>query len=143
MVVKRIIKLIVGNLIDGMDEKLGNLFDKLHSLMKSLAKDIEEVIEENREISTSSVRELRDKISERLGRNEEIEDNKKLLRLLNLFAMDKAVMEILKEDSDEWIALLNDIEENLSSNGKLTQKERKEIKEIRHLTSEIKMIIRR
>lgn len=127
-----------------MELSLGSLFDKLHSLMVNLVKDVDSVIEDNREVSMDRIKELRDHINHKLSRNEEIHDNQRLLKVLNLFSEDRAVLEIIREDADEWVDLLNAIERNISDSGvSLTKREQEEIKEINRLTSEIKSLIRK
>jgi len=87
---------------------------------------------------------LRTHINYKLGKKEEVYDNQKLLKLLNLFSEDKAVLEIVREDAEEWLELLNAIEENITGGGrKLTQSERREVKQIGELTSQIKHLIRK
>ncbi len=64
--------------------------------------------------------------------------------MLDLFATDKAVLEIIREDADEWIQLLESIENNIKGgSGEITPKEEEEIKQIGKLTSEIKTLIRK
>jgi hypothetical protein len=123
---------------------LGTLFDRLHGLMVNLVKDIDSVIEDNKDVGMDSVRDLREHITARLSRREEIEDNQKILKLLNLFSEDSAALEIIREDSEEWIELLDAIGDSIGK-GKatLTPNEQDEIKKIRMLTSEIKQLIRK
>lgn len=123
---------------------LDHLFSKLHRLMKNLVTDVDSVIEDNKEMSMESVRELRESINSKLGRKEEIQDNQRLLKLLNLFSEDKAVIEIIREDADEWVKLLESIEGSITEKGgNLTPREKNEVKEINRLTSEIKSLIRK
>lgn len=123
---------------------LDSLFAKLHSLMVNLVQDIDNVIEDNKEAGMQSIRDLREHISYKLSKNEEIQDNQKLLKLLNLLSEDKAVLEIIREDAEEWVELLNAIEDNIRGSGiNLTKREQQEIKEIRKLTGEIKQLIRK
>ena len=123
---------------------LDNLFGKLHGLMVNLVKDVDSVLEDNKEVGMGSVKELREHITAKLSKNEEIQDNDKLLKLLNLFSEDRAVLEIIREDAEEWVQLLNAIEENIKGSGAtLTKKEQEEIHEINRLTSEIKTLIRK
>jgi regulator of replication initiation timing len=131
--------------MDTLGMTLDSLIGKLHSMLTTFAGDIEDMIEENEEVTVDDIRELRQKIQERLDKNEEITDNQKLLTMLDLFATDKAVLEIIREDADEWIALLESIEDNIkgSSGGEITPEEEKEIKEIGKLTTEIKTLIRK
>jgi len=122
---------------------IDNLFSKLHNMMRDLVRDIDSVIQDNREIGMGDIRELRDHINHRLSKKEEIEDNQKILKLLNLFSEDKAVIEIIREDAEEWVQLLESIEENMKLSGNLTPKEKEEVKEIKRLTTEIKAMIRK
>ncbi len=125
---------------------LDGLLGKLHSLLINFASDVEDMIEENKALTVEDIRDLRRKIQERLDRKEEITDNQKLLMMLDLFATDKAVLEIIREDADDWVALLEDIENNIkgkAGGGELTPDEEKEVEEIGKLTSEIKALIRK
>ncbi len=129
---------------DVKEMSLDGLFGKLHGLMINLVKDVDSVIADNKEVSMDAVRELRDHINYKLGKKEEIQDNEKILRLLNLFSEDKAVLEIIREDAEEWVELLEAIEQSISERGpNLTAGEQKEIREINRLTSEIKTLIRK
>jgi hypothetical protein len=126
------------------ESSLAVLFENLHNLMINLVRDVDSVIEDNKGVSIDDVRELRDHISHRLSKNEEIADNGKLLKVLNLFSEDKAVIEIIREDAEEWIDLLDSIEGNIrGSGGSLTKKEQEEIRQINKLTKEIKGLIRK
>jgi len=123
---------------------LDGLFTKLHGLMVNLVKDLDSVLQDNTDVDIGSVKVLREHITERLTKNEEIQDNQKILKLLNLFSEDKAVLEIIREDAEEWVELLNAIEANIRGNGiNLTEREQDEIKQIRRLTTEIKSMIRK
>ncbi|MGD0729507.1 MAG: hypothetical protein ABR981_05515 [Candidatus Micrarchaeaceae archaeon] len=125
------------------DLSLDGLFGKLHSLMVNLVRDVDSVIEDNESVSMNDVRELRQNISSRLTKKEEIKDNEKILKLLNLFSEDKAVLEIIREDAEEWVELLEAIEESITERGNLTSKEKNEIEEINRLTGQIKNLIRK
>jgi len=127
---------------------LDGLLGKLHSALANFASDVEDMIEENKAISIDDIRNLRHTIQQRLDRNEEITDNQKLLTMLDLFTTDKAVLEIIREDAEEWIALLEDIENNIkggaaAAGDDLTPEEEDEIEKISKLTSEIKTMIRK
>jgi transcriptional regulator of heat shock response len=123
---------------------LDSLFGKLQGLMINLVKDVDSVIEDNNEMSTGSLKELREHITSRLTKKEEIEDNEKLLKMLNLFSEDRAVIQIIREDAEDWVKLLDAIEQSITEKGgDLTPKEQKEIKDINKLTSEIKSLIRK
>lgn len=129
---------------DVTDMSIDGLFGKLHGLMINLVKDVDSVIEDNKSINMDAVRDLREHISEKLGKKEEIQDNEKLLKLLNLFSEDRAVLEIIREDAEEWTELLEAIEKSITDKGpNLTKEEQAEVKQISKLTSEIKSLIRK
>jgi hypothetical protein len=126
------------------DAPLEKLFGRLHQLMVNLVGDIDSVIEDNEELTVSKIKELRDHINYRLGRNEEIHDNRELLKVLNLLSEDKAVIEIIREDAQEWLDLLESIEASLKDRGvDLTSEQKKQMADIKRLTSEIKGLIRK
>ncbi len=129
---------------DIKDLSLDSLFSRLHQLMVNLVSDIEGVISDNKEVSMEEVRDLRAHINYRLGKKEDIHDNQKLLKLLNLFSEDRAVIEIIREDADEWLELLEAIEGSIKGDGtrKLSQSEQKQVERIGQLTKEIKQLIR-
>jgi len=130
---------------DMHDLSLDSLFGRLHSLMLNLVGDIDSVIEDNKEVGIEEVRTLRDHINYKLGRKEEVYDNQKLLKLLNLFSEDKAVIEIIREDAGEWLELLSAIEESIKGDGskRLSASEKEEVRQIGKLTSQIKSLIRK
>lgn len=129
--------------LDLKNLSLESLFERLHGLMVNLVKDVDSIIEDNSEISINTIRQLRDHINYKLGRKEEIHDNENILKVLNLFAEDRAVLEIIREDSEEWIELLDAIRDNLGSGGNLTVRERKEVEDINRLATKIKGLIRK
>jgi len=130
---------------DIKDLSLDGLFGRLHQLMVNLVGDIDSVIQDNKEMSMDEIRNLRTHINYKLGKKEEMYDNQKLLKLLNLFSEDKAVLEIIREDAEEWLELLEAIESNIVGDGsrKLTQREEREVKQIGNLTKQIKTLIRK
>ncbi len=123
---------------------LGGLFAKLRDALISLTRDLDKFIDESSKvISKDDIEELRNHIQERLNRNEEIDDNKKLKELLDLFATDQAVIEWIREDADSWIAMLDSIIENLSKRKEpLTDEERKELEGLIGVANQIKGLLR-
>ena len=93
--------------------KLGELFSKLHSSIIDFARDTSKVSDLNDSINTGTIDELRDHITERLNNNENIDENKALLKTLDLFVTDKAFIRLIKEDSEEWLGFLDAIQESL------------------------------
>lgn len=132
-------------MLENLDKlSIGTLFGKLHNSIKSALKDISSSVEANNKINMYDIRELRNHINSRLSKNEDIEDNKKLMALLNLFVEDKAAMELLNEDTEEWLDLLTNIEKSLArKSGELTVEERKELEEISGMITNIKTVIRK
>jgi transcriptional regulator of heat shock response len=129
---------------DLKDLSLDGLFSKLHGLMVNLVRDVDSVIEDNNEMTMDNVRDLRNHINYKLSKKEEIQDNEKIIKLLNLFSEDKAVIEIIREDAEEWVELLEAIEGSITEKGgDLTPKEEREVKDIKRLTLEIKSLIRK
>jgi benzoyl-CoA reductase/2-hydroxyglutaryl-CoA dehydratase subunit BcrC/BadD/HgdB len=88
---------------------------------------------------------LREHISERLKRNEDIEDNKKMIQILDLFKKNSLIMELAKEDVEKWLAFFDAIEQKLEENNgvKLTEKELNDINQIKRLTKDLKEMIRK
>ena len=132
-------------MIDGIKNlSLGGLFESLHQSMLSFVGSLDSLIEENKEMSLEDIKTLRAYIKEKLAGDEEITDKQKLLRLLDLFSTDKAVVGLMKEEAEEWIEMLEGIENSISKQGReLTEDEKDEIDKIGRLTAEIKAMIRR
>ncbi len=125
---------------------LGDLISRLHSAILDFVNTIDETLRQNGELGMSDIRSLRDHIRVRLQKNEDIEDNKKLLKVLDLFATNKAVMELVREDAEEWLMFLDDIEKGLSQkaqSGALTKDELEDMERMRSLTREIRELIRK
>jgi hypothetical protein len=132
-------------MLDGIKNMtLSNLFGSLHQTMLSFIKGLDELIGENKEVTFSDIKEIRGHIKERLDEKEGITDKQKLLKLLDLFSTDKAVIELMKDEAEEWLSLLDAIEANIEDQEREpTDKERYEIDEIRKLTGEIRGLIRK
>ena len=76
---------------------LGSLFTMLRSALITFTRNLDDLIKENKKISIDDINELRKHIQQKLENNEDIDDNKKLRELLELFATDKAVLKVIKE----------------------------------------------
>ena len=120
---------------------LGELFSKLHDSIVSFVKELGETIEANRSISQADIQTLRNFIRDKMERKEDTVENEKLLKLLNLFATEKVVLEILKDDADEWLEFLQAIREYVDE-GKIELSDR-ERKEIDKLTNDISKYLRK
>lgn len=131
-------------MLEGLSElSLGALFGRLQASIKSFARSLDEAVEGNKQVPPADIEQLRDHIKERLDSGEEIEDNKKLLKMLDLFRNDRAVMLVIKQDAEEWLAMLDAIEKNLASKGEaLDEAESEELEEVRSAAAEVKQILR-
>ncbi len=122
---------------------ISNLLGMLHNAILSLSKATKELIDKNSEISIYDIRMLRDHITQRLNANEDIEDNEKLLKLLNLIATDREALELIKDETEDWSKLLEAIEESLVRRQEgLSKEEKMEIEDIIKLTRDVKGLIR-
>ncbi len=125
---------------------LGDLFSRLHSAISDFVRTMEETVRADREVDTSEIKTLREHIRERLGKNENVEDNRKMLKVLDLFATNSAVIELVRLDAEDWLKFIDDIEKGMEqklATGNLTEDELGEIKQMQRLTAEIKAIIRK
>jgi hypothetical protein len=132
-------------ILDGIKNlSLSNLFGNLHEAMLNFVKSLDSLIVENKAISLDDIKILRGYIKEKLADNERIDDKQKLLRMLDLFSTDRAVIELMKEEAEEWVEMLEAIEGNITNQDKeLTDQEKEEVEKIHQLTSEIKAMIRK
>jgi DNA-directed RNA polymerase beta' subunit len=132
-------------ILDGIKGlSLSNLFGSLHEAMLNFVKSLDSLIAENKAITLDDIKTLRGYIKEKLAGNEQIDDKQKLLRMLDLFSTDRAVIELMKEEAEEWVEMLEAIEGNISNQDKeLTEQEKEEVEKIHQLTSEIKAMIRK
>ncbi len=124
---------------------LFQLIEKLHNAVAELIEAMDTAIAHNREIRSDEINALREHISERLKRNEDIEDNKKMIQILDLFKKNSLIMELAKEDVEKWLAFFDAIEQKLEENNgvKLTEKELNDINQIKRLTKDLKEMIRK
>jgi|GEM_PF-1025888 len=122
---------------------LGSLFARLRAALITFTRSLDEIIDENKRISMDDINELRKHIQHKLENNEDIEDNKKLRELLELFATNKAVFELMRKDASSWISLLDSIIANLSSKKELTDEERKELEELIGIANQLSALLRK
>jgi len=122
---------------------LGSLFAMLRSALITFTRNLDDLIKENKKISIDDINELRKHIQQKLENNEDIDDNKKLRELLELFATDKAVLKVIKEDINSWISMFDAIIANLSRKQNLTDEDRKELSELIKMTTQLTEYIRK
>jgi uncharacterized Fe-S cluster-containing protein len=131
--------------IDLKGFSLSQLLAKLHGAILELIDAMGSAIKQNNKINSEEIEQLREHIVDRLRKNEEIEDNMKLIQILDLFKKDSAVMELVNEDAEDWLDFINTIEERLKRgpDDELEEDELRDIEQIKRLTGEIKAIIRK
>lgn len=123
---------------------LGEALTRLSNVIRTFVKDISELSEENRNISITEIRELRDFAKNRIDEGKDPIENKRIINLLNVFVEDKNFIELTREDADEWIEFLETIEAGIKRGDiSLNSKEEKELKDIEQLTDQIKNLIRK
>ncbi|MEM0201460.1 MAG: hypothetical protein QXD23_03580 [Candidatus Micrarchaeaceae archaeon] len=123
---------------------LSELIKKLYDSIKTFSSNMEKITEMNKKVSHSDIIELKEHVINKLNKGEEVEDNKKLIDLLNILSKDQSIIQIIKDEADEWINLLNAIEKNIKSGDReLTETEQKEIKQIESMTISMKEFLRK
>lgn len=132
-------------MLDGFKNlSLSALVSRLHDAIVEFIEDIDQLIEENKQMGYDEIKQLRSHIIARLEKREEEADNKKILNLLDLFTTNKAVIELVKEDSEEWINLIEALEKRLDKpESAITEEEKEDLERIKVLTTEIKAMIRK
>ncbi|MCL4372175.1 hypothetical protein M1373_02550 [Candidatus Marsarchaeota archaeon] len=132
--------------MDGLKlSSINELLSKLHNAITQFVLDVKDLADSNERVSLAEIKEIRDRIRERLNSGEgDSVENAKLLKLLNLFIEDKTFIELTREDAEEWLKFMEAIEANVAKgDARLSQKEKEELKEIHQLTGEIKALIRK
>ncbi len=124
--------------------RLGELIAKLHTSITEFSKNTSKMVELNESMHTEKINELRDAITKRLSKNENIEENQALLKTLDLFLTDKAFIRLIKEDSEEWLSFLDAIEEGLVKvDHNLTGEDKQEIDSVLRKLDEARSLIRK
>lgn len=136
---------MVLNVLDNMKNlSLGTLIEKLHDAMASMAKNMGTMLDVNRRIvGEDDVKRLRKHILQKLEQRDDVVDNEKLLKMLELFASDDRIITIMRKDVEEWVKLLEQVSTHMAHGGNITDKEKDELYRINKLATEIKSIIRR
>jgi superfamily I DNA/RNA helicase len=123
---------------------LNEVLGKLSSAIRSFVKDISDLSEENKNVSLTEIRELRNFAKDKIDEGKDPVENARIINLLNVFVEDKNFIELTKEDAEEWVSFLETIESSISKGDiKLNSKEEKELKDIKELTEQIKGLIRK
>jgi hypothetical protein len=123
---------------------VNELISRLHDAIESFLAGIENVIDVNSKTgSKDEISTIKEHLAQKLQRGEEVTDNKKLISLLNLLSKDQAILSIIKEDAEEWAEMLNAISDQISSRKPIADEEKRDIKKITAMASEITALIRK
>ncbi len=123
---------------------LGAVLEKLGNAIRSFVRDISELSDENKGVSLTEIKELRNFAKNKISEGIDPIENARIINLLNIFVEDKNFIELTKEDTDEWLEFLESIESGIKRGDvSLTEKEQEELKDIERLTSDIKALIRK
>jgi transcriptional regulator of heat shock response len=121
---------------------LNNIISKFHDSLQSFSNSVQNVININKSTaSTEEITTIRDHLKTRLLKGDEDAENKKLIKLLELLSKDQAVLNLIKEESDEWIEMLDAIEQHVKSRDNTLNSD--DLKKIIRLSSDIKSIVRK
>ncbi|MCL4383075.1 MAG: hypothetical protein M1168_00785 [Candidatus Marsarchaeota archaeon] len=122
---------------------LNELILRLHKLITEFTETLDTLIDHNKTINYKEINELRTLIKTRIRRGEDIEDNKKLLNLLELFSSNKSILELIREDVDEWIDFIEAIDKLVNDKKLNANKEEiEDIEKIKQLNLNLKTILR-
>ena len=121
---------------------INELLGRLRSAILSFTESVDKVIEGNKRITASDITTLRKHVKDRLAKGESPAENAKILELLELFTTDKIVLELVREDAEEWLEFLDEIEHYIKSKGGNAPEVKDEIKRVKALTAEIRTLIR-
>ncbi|MCL5412490.1 MAG: hypothetical protein M1474_02520 [Candidatus Marsarchaeota archaeon] len=122
---------------------LNELLGRLSSSLRGFAAELASAVDRNRGISMDDLAHLRDHITRKLSEGVETAENRKLLSVLDLVATDKAVVEAIKKNADDWLAFLDAIEDNIRGRESLSESERLDLERIERLTAEIRRLLRK
>lgn len=119
---------------------VNRIISMLHDSLEDAIKGIDVLLEESKEFEPEKVQELRGHLMSKLGKEDA--DTEKLKKLMGLIATEGAVIEILKEDAEEWIKLIDAIEEHVRNAKGSGSSTAKDLKELEALSTKIKGLIR-
>lgn len=133
-----------GMVIEGLKKlSLNELFTRLHESVSNLAKNIGQITDRNREMSLVDIIELRNHIKRKLDAKQEVAENEKVLKLIELFKENKNAMELIKTDMEEWLAFLEAIKFHLEHVKDLGEDESKELQKIKKEITQLQVVLRK
>ncbi len=122
---------------------LGNLLNRLHESIVRFVHNVEEIVHENNNIKLAEIEQLREHIEERIKKGEDVADNERTLKIIELFLTDKYVMEFIKEDAGEWLDFINTLEHHLSEKKAVSGEDKESIDEISKNIVKLQEILRK
>jgi hypothetical protein len=106
---------------------VGSLLNMLHQAIAKVSHEIDRITGINEGVSTKEVEQLREHIEQRLGKGEDEQYNKEMLKVIDLFLTDKYVLDFIKEDSEEWLDFINAIKASTDGKGGENRAESKKL----------------
>ncbi|MCL5007053.1 MAG: hypothetical protein M1164_00010 [Candidatus Marsarchaeota archaeon] len=124
--------------------KLGELFQKLKIGLEDLVKESKNMSETNRSIAMSDIGAIRNRIVKKIGRKEDVKENQEILKVLDLFSDDRIFIDVIREESEEWLKFLDSIEKSVKGldDASATPQEKKEVNDIIKRIESVKGMIR-
>lgn len=124
--------------------KLGELFQKLKIGLEDLVKESKNMSETNRSVAMSDIGAIRNHIVKKIGRKEDVKENQEILKVLDLFSDDRIFIDVIREESEEWLKFLDSIEKSVKGldDASATPQEKKEVNDIIKRIESVKGMIR-
>ena len=112
--------------------RLGELFQKLKAGLEDLVKESKNMSEANRSVAMSDVGAIRNHIMKKINRREDVKENQEILKVLELFSDDRIFIDVIKEESEEWLKFLDSIEKSVKGldSADAPPQEKKEVNDI-------------
>ncbi len=120
-----------------------DLLSKLYRAVIDFVETVDEAIEADKQITLDEIKQLRSTLINRINERRDVAENEKLLKVLNLFATNAAVLELVRDDADEWLKFIDTIEKRINKDKDVSPEVRDEMEEIKRLTTQIKDTLRR
>ncbi len=124
--------------------KLGELLQKLKIGLEDLVKESRNMSEVNRGVAMSDIGAIRNHIVKKISRKEDVKENQEILKVLDLFSDDRIFIDVIREESEEWLKFLDSIEKSVKGldNATATPQEKKEVNDIIKRIESVRGMIR-
>ncbi|MDE1873893.1 MAG: hypothetical protein KGI04_02115 [Candidatus Micrarchaeota archaeon] len=123
------------------DASTDALLKTLHQMLEEFAKSITSAVETNKQVSVEDILEMREKLKKQLSGKAGSPQTQNLVKMLNLLSSDQTILELVSNDAEEWLELVDIIEDHLKTREPLNDQEMKELKTIKELSAEIRSIL--